>query len=211
MAEIKNLLFDLGGVIMDIDRARCIRSFERLGMKNAGEFLGDYGQKGPFEALEAGAIGPDEFHAQVRALMGADGKRVCDEQIDRAFNAFLIGIPVERLRCLLELRKRYGVYLLSNTNAVMWHSRIASSFRADGRELNDYFDGVVTSFEARALKPSAEIFRYAERTLGIRACETAFLDDSRANVEAACALGFRGLQVEPGREFSDILKKELAL
>lgn len=205
MAHCKNLLFDLGGVIMDIDRERCVRSFRRLGFENAAEYLGDYGQQGPFEALEAGRIDAREFHRSISALIpgGAD-----DGRIDRAFNAFLVGIPLHRLRALRELRSRYGIYLLSNTNEIMWHSRIARAFRAEGLDINSYFDGVVTSFEARALKPSPEIFAYAQHKLGIRPQETIFLDDSRANVEAARALGFSALQVEPGREFTDILKAQ---
>ncbi|MBJ2184265.1 MAG: HAD family phosphatase [Muribaculaceae bacterium] len=206
MSDIKNLLFDLGGVIMNIDRDRCVRSFERLGFRDAGEYLGDYGQKGPFAALEAGAIDADEFHREIRRI-AADGS-ITDEQIDRAFNAFLTGIPAERLRHLRELRKRYRIYLLSNTNIIMWNSRIAAAFRIDGLEAADYFDGMVTSFEAKAMKPSAEAFRYAERITGLRPEETLFLDDSRANVEAARTLGFNGLQVPPGEEFYDILKRE---
>ncbi len=206
MSDIKNLLFDLGGVIMDIDRMRCVRSFERLGMRNAADYLGDYGQKGPFEALEAGAIEPDEFHCRIKSIIGTDTP-VTDGQIDRAFNAFLTGIPLRRLQALRRLRSSYGIYLLSNTNSVMWHSRIASAFRAEGLEMSDYFDGTVTSFEAKALKPGADIFRYAERKLGIVPAQTVFLDDSEANVEAARSLGFAGLHVAPGREFTDILKE----
>lgn len=204
MAETKNLMFDLGGVIMNIERERCVRSFKRLGMEEPGKFLGDYGQTGPFGALEEGLITPDEFHAAVRPLV-APG--VTDEQIDDAFNDFLTGIPASRLKALRRLRERYRIYLLSNTNAIMWDTRIAADFRIEGRELADYFDGVATSFEARSLKPSAEIFEYTVRKFGIRPEETVFLDDSAANVEAARRLGFGGLQVAPGREFADILEE----
>lgn len=203
--DTKNLLFDLGGVIMNIDKECCVRSFERLGLPDAASYFGDYGQQGPFEGIEAGKIDAAEFHRQLRALIGP---ATTDGQIDRAFNAFLLGIPVRRLQWLRELRKRYKVYLLSNTNPVMWTSRIASSFRAEGREIADYFDGMVTSFDAKALKPEAEIFDYAERTLGIKPGETVFLDDSEANVEAARKLGFGALHVAPGREFMDILKEK---
>ncbi|MDE6108947.1 MAG: HAD family phosphatase [Muribaculaceae bacterium] len=204
MTHCKNLLFDLGGVIMDIDRERCVRSFRRLGFENAADYLGDYGQQGPFGDIEAGRISAAEFHKIISGLIpgGAD-----DGRIDRAFNAFLVGIPVERLRALRELRARYGIYLLSNTNEIMWHDRIARAFRAEGMDVNAYFDGIVTSFDAKALKPSPEIFRYAAEHLGIRPEETVFLDDSEANVEAARALGFGGLHVAPGREFTDILKE----
>ena len=143
--DIKNLLFDLGGVIMNIDRQRCVRSFERLGFADAAQYLGDYGQKGPFGALEAGAITPAGFRAP--------------------------------------------------------------RFRLDGGEIADYFDGMVTSFEAKAMKPAPEVFRYACSKLGIRPEETMFLDDGPGNVEGARALGFGGLVVPPGREFYDVLKE----
>lgn len=204
MAGIKNLMFDLGGVIMDIDRERSVRSFRRLGMKEPEKFLGDYGQTGPFGALEEGLITPAEFHEQLRAIIGPVAT---DDRIDRAFDAFLVGIPVRRLAALRELRQRYGVYLLSNTNAIMWDMRIRTSFMGEGRCREDYFDGIATSFEARALKPGAAIFDYASRRFGIRPDETVFLDDSAANVEAARGLGFHALQVPPGREFTDILNE----
>ena len=190
---IKNLLFDLGGVIMDIRRENCVKAFQELGMSDIGEFLGDYGQKGAFKLLEEGALTPDEFRAEIMKScpVGTTGS-----QIDDAFNQFLVGIPAYRLEALAGLRRRFGVYLLSNTNKIMWDSRIAEEFRKiPGGEMDSYFDGTVTSFEARALKPSAEIFGYAVRKLGIVPEETLFLDDSQENIRAAVALGFHGAVV----------------
>ena len=190
---IKNLLFDLGGLIMDIRRENCVKAFQELGMSDIGEFLGDYGQKGAFKLLEEGALTPDEFRAEIMKScpVGTTGS-----QIDDAFNQFLVGIPAYRLEALAGLRRRFGVYLLSNTNKIMWDSRIAEEFRKiPGREMDSYFDGTVTSFEARALKPSAEIFGYAVRKLGIVPEETLFLDDSQENIRAAVALGFHGAVV----------------
>ncbi len=190
---IKNLLFDLGGVIMDIRRENCVKAFQELGMSDIGEFLGDYGQKGAFKLLEEGALTPDEFRAEIMKScpVGTTGS-----QIDDAFNQFLVGIPAYRLEALAGLRRRFGVYLLSNTNKIMWDSRIAEEFRKiPGRDMDSYFDGTVTSFEARALKPSAEIFGYAVRKLGIVPEETLFLDDSQENIRAAVALGFHGAVV----------------
>ena len=190
---IKNLLFDLGGVIMDIRRENCVKAFQELGMSDIGEFLGDYGQKGAFKLLEEGARTPDEFRAEI---MKSCPGGTAGSQIDDAFNQFLVGIPAYRLEALAGLRRRYGVYLLSNTNKIMWDSRIAEEFRKiPGREMDSYFDGTVTSFEARALKPSAEIFGYAVRKLGIVPEETLFLDDSQENIRAAVALGFHGAVV----------------
>ena len=200
---IKNLLFDLGGVIMDIRRLNCVASFERLGMKNADNFLGEYSQKGPFLQLEEGAISEEEFRTAVRALI--DGE-VSDEQIDSAFCDFLVGIPKYRLEQLRQLKKSYNIYMLSNTNSIMWRSRIAEDFRQEGLEREDYFDGIVTSFEARSIKPDAKIFHTVVEKLGINPDETLFLDDSQKNLDAAAQLGFHTLLVTPGSEFFELLK-----
>ena len=202
---IKNLLFDLGGVIMNLDRDRCVRAFEALGMRDADEFLGVYGQMGAFLALERGDIDADEFRREIRPLFD---REVTDEEIDSAFNQFLTGIPQERLRALRQLRKRYGVYLLSNTNPIMMNGFIAEQFRQEeGMEMKDYFDGVVASYVAKCYKPDREIFDYACEKCGIKPEETLFFDDSQANVDAARALGFYAELVAPGTEFTEILSR----
>lgn len=191
---IKNLMFDLGGVIMEIDRMQAVRALQALGMRDVDKMLGDYGQTGPFLQLEKGEISPEEFHQEIHKLMPAG---VTDDQIDEAFEKFLVGIPVERLRKLEELHKDYNIYLLSNTNKIMWDGFIADEFRKDGHDMSYYFDGTVASFEARAYKPDAEIFRIAERRFGIKPEETIFFDDSKANCEAAAKLGFRTEWIGP--------------
>ena len=200
---IKNLLFDLGGVIMDICRLNCVASFERLGMKDADSFLGEYSQKGPFLQLEEGAISEEQFRDAVRQFI--DGK-VSDEQIDKAFCDFLVGIPSHRLVELRELKKNYKIYMLSNTNLIMWRSRIAEDFRQEGLEREDYFDGIVTSFEAKSVKPEAKIFHTVVEKFGIKPEETLFLDDSQKNLDAAAKMGFQTLLITPGSEFFELLK-----
>ncbi|MDE6190838.1 MAG: HAD family phosphatase [Muribaculum sp.] len=199
---VKNLLFDLGGVIMDIRRENCEQAFRQLGMDSIGDYLGDYGQKGPFAALEEGKITEQEFRDSVRALIPRD---VTDEEIDKAFNRFLTGIPLRRLEELRRLRKDYKLYLLSNTNSIMWRQDIARYFRQEGKSLEDYFDGIVTSFEAKCCKPDPAIFRLVVEKCGISPEETIFFDDSKANVEAASQLGFGTRHVAPGTEFYELL------
>ena len=122
---IKNLLFDLGGVIIDIERQRCVDAYTALGLKDADSYFGEYAQTGIFMAIEDGSMSVDEFHAAMRALLP---EGVTDYQIDNAFQKFIVGIPVERLKALRELRRRgYGIYLLSNTNPIMWRGVIALS------------------------------------------------------------------------------------
>lgn len=199
---VKNLLFDLGGVIMDIEKARCVAAFEALGLPDAPAFFGEYSQQGPFLQVEEGTLTVDGFH---KVLREAIPRPVSDEDIDTAFCRFLIGIPRHRLTALRELRRNYGVYLLSNTNPIMWDSKIKDEFTHEGRTREDYFDGIVTSFEAKALKPSAAIFGYAVDKLGIRPEETVFIDDSQTNLDAAARLGFGTQLVAPGEEFVELL------
>lgn len=200
--NIKNILFDLGGVIMDIEKQRCVDAFKKIGLTDADKFFGDYGQGGPFGQLEEGTITAAQWREQVRSLIG---KSVSDNDIDNAFMAFLIGIPVYRLENLRLLRKKYRIYLLSNTNPVMWNAYIADQFCREGLTRNDYFDGMVTSFEARALKPSADIFDYTAKTLSIKPEETIFIDDSKSNCDAAAALGWGTIHVPEGSEFIQLL------
>lgn len=189
---------------MDIKKENCVEAFKLLGLPDTDSFFGEYSQKGPFLMIEEGSITPDEFHAYVKSLLPTE---VTDQQIDDAFIKFLIGIPSERLLQLQQLRKKYNLYLLSNTNPIMWNTKIKDEFEKDGLDIHGYFDGIVTSFEAKALKPKKEIFDYAVEHLGIKPEETMFFDDSLANIKAAQELGFHGAHVAPDTEFYDIIKK----
>lgn len=202
--KIKNLLFDLGGVIMDIKKDNCVEAFRKLGLKNPESYFGEFSQQGAFMLLERGDISVEQFHEALRPNLP---EGTSDDAIDEAFCKFLIGIPVKRLQDLRELRKHYKVYMLSNTNPIMWKATIKDEFTKEGLQREDYFDGIVTSFKANSLKPEEKIFRYAENTLGIKPEETIFLDDSQTNLDAAAALGFHTALVAPGTEFMDILGK----
>ena len=136
-----------------------------------------------------------------------DRENVSDEEIDAAFNEFLIGIPVHRLESLRELRRDYKVYLLSNTNPIMVNGKIAEEFRKEGREMADYFDGIFTSYEAKCCKPGKAIFDYTEKVGGLNPSETLFFDDSQSNVDAARSYGFNSVLVRPGDEFTTLLEE----
>lgn len=202
MTNPRNLLFDLGGVIMDIDRLNCVNSFRRLGFEDVENYLGEYVQKGIFSRIESGETGPEEFRSEIRRHIP---RAVSDADIDNAFSDFLIGIPLHRLEALRRLRGRYGIYLLSNTNPIMWHGKIAREFAKEGLDTAAYFDGMVTSFDARSMKPDAGIFNTLVTRTGIIPAETLFFDDSAANLRAAENLGFLTALVEPGAEFEEIL------
>lgn len=189
---VKNIVFDLGGVVVDLCRENAVAALRALGLEEADSMLGLYRQEEPFLGLETGRVTAGEFFEIIRRRCpGAS-----DVQITEAFNAFLVRLPVERLRRLRELRAAgYQVYALSNTNPVMYNSWLAHEFRQEGLQINDYFDGVVASFQELCCKPDLEIFRTMLRRYGLKPEETLMLDDSAANCEAAGRAGMRHLVV----------------
>lgn len=201
---IKNLLFDLGGVIMNIRRENAVEALVELGMTDADAFLGEYSQQGPFEGLENGSLTVEEFHNAIRQIIG--NPQLEGKTIDRAFGKFLLGIPLRRLAELEQLHERYNIFMLSNTNPIMWADGIDRAFRAEGHDVNYYFDGIVRSYVAKCMKPAPGIFEYAISHLGIKPEETLFLDDSQRNLDAAARFGFHTLLVPPGTEFYELLR-----
>ena len=191
---IKNLLFDQGGVIVDIRRDQCLDELKLLGMDHPEKLIGLYKQEGPFFALENGDITVAQFHEALRPLVPAE---VSDEQMDNAFSSFIVGIPLHRLQSLRELRKRYKTYILSNTNPIMFEGVIARNFAQEGLDVNAYFDGVTVSYKAHSNKPDRQIFDYAIATMGIKPEETLFFDDGQENLDAADRRAGHGLHLQP--------------
>ena len=202
MREYTTIIFDLGGVIINLKKQNCIDAFKALGYASVDKMLSEYRQDGEFLALEEGRVSPEEWRAIVRKNIA---EPVTDQQIDDAFNAFLVDIPIEKLRMLRALKSKYRIAMLSNTNKVMFESKIPELFKAEGLAIEDYFDDFFLSYKMGMSKPSPEIFIKVAEELGIEPCEALFIDDSQANVDAASKLGFQTLCVEPYTDFSDKL------
>ncbi len=189
---IENVIFDLGGVVIDLDRDRAVRALETLGLKEADEMLGLYRQKEPFLGLETGQVTAGEFFDLLREKCPG----ATDAMLATAFNEFLVDIPVARLEMLRRMRMAgYRIFVLSNTNPVMFNSWIAARFRQEGGSINDYFDGIVTSFAELTCKPDPEIFTTVLRRYGLDPARTLMLDDSDANCRAAASTGMHALRV----------------
>jgi putative hydrolase of the HAD superfamily len=200
---IKNIVFDLGGVIITLDAERPLRLFEKLGVRNAAEYLNTYEQRGPFLELEAGKIDWKTFCNKVEALVG---KPLREEDLRDGWLGFLSDVPQYKLDYILELRKRYKVLLLSNTNpAVMGWAR-TSAFSAKGLPINDYFDKIYASYEVGITKPNPEIFRYMASDADIIPEETIFIDDGERNISTARTLGFVTLQPKNGEDWRNALQ-----
>lgn len=185
--KYKNIIFDLGGVIIDIERESAAKALMELGIVEAERLLGEYEQKGIFLMLEEGRVSDSEMYDSLLPMCN-QGTTCTD--IKCAFEKFLVDVPVERLRTIDSLREKgYKTYVLSNTNPIFYNDWIAKAFRQDGKSINDYFDGIVASFQELMCKPNPDIFRNLLNRYKLNPDETIFLDDSEENCAAASSLG----------------------
>lgn len=204
MEGIKNLIIDLGGVLIDLTRNRCVEAFERLGVENIREQItNNYQHKELFERLELGTITVERFREEVRSL---SGKPLADEQIDAAWIAMLGGIPENKLRLLLKLRERYNTMLLSNTNELHWKWSEQAYFSYQGLRAQDFFHKIYLSYELHMLKPDTAIFEHVLNDARIRAEETMLIDDASVNCRAAESLGMRTYMPQPREDWSGLFE-----
>lgn len=201
---IKNLLIDLGGVLINLDRERCLDNFKHIGFKNIEEKFCTYQLNGIFLAQEKGLITPAEFRNGIREMMG---KLVSDKQIDAAWNSFLVDIPTYKLDLLLKLREKYVVYLLSNTNEIHWKWTCKNAFPYRTFTVEDYFEKAYLSFEMQMAKPEPEIFKAVIEDAGIDPKETFFIDDSEINCKTAEELGIQTYTPKAGEDWSHLFTK----
>ncbi|MBQ5910143.1 MAG: HAD family phosphatase [Bacteroidaceae bacterium] len=181
------LLFDFGGVLVDLDKERCIRNFQNLGF-DIRPYLGTYVQGGFFAEFERGELSTAEFCEKIRE---ASGKNLTDEVIVAAWQSFLLDVPVERLEMLLKIRRHYPVAVLSNTNVVHWDMARHDYFTYQGRSVSDFFDHVFLSCELGVCKPDSPIFQAVCDGTGCPAEDILFFDDSEVNCEAARKFGMQ--------------------
>ena len=197
---IKNIAFDFGGVIFNLDYEGAVESFKRIGLADADQRLDRYHQRGIFEELESGRIKPDAFRKEL--------SQMCHRELthDEVLSAWLgyVGGPVDlcRLDAIDELRRRgYRTFLLPNTNPYVQQWAESPAFCAYGRPLSSFMDKCYTSYEVGIMKPAEGIFRHMLTDAAILPSETLFLDDSAANVEAVARLGIHTLLVEKNADW----------
>lgn len=209
MKDIKNIIFDLGGVVIDLDRDRAVRALENLGVADADQLLDKYEQRGPFLMLETGEWTTSQLYD---ALLRQCPAGTTATDIRDAFEQFLVDLPRRRLATIRDLRRRgFKVFVLSNTNPIMYNHWIHQAFRQEGLTINDYFDGIVASFQEGTCKPDPEIFSRLVERYGLEAAETVMLDDSEANCAAARSIGLHAVVItKDGHDSFDAVCSRLA-
>ncbi|WP_075558432.1 HAD family hydrolase [Parabacteroides timonensis] len=207
MTKIKNIVFDLGGVLIDLSHDQAVRRFEEIGVVDAAQLLDPYEQKGIFLEVENGTITADEYCQKLREHTGKD---LSYEEIKHAWLGFIVDVPQYKLGHLLKLREHYNVYLLSNTNPIIQEGWARTDqFSAAGRPIGDYFDKMYTSYEVGVTKPDRKIFDYMIADSGLIPSETLFVDDAKSNVEVGRNLGFQAYQPANGEDWREAVDKIL--
>ncbi len=203
--NITTLIFDFGGVLINLDIHQCIMNFKQLGLKNFEQYLNNFAQSGFFMQLEKGEINAEEFRSELRKLTKHP---LTDQQIDEAWCSFLLDVPKEKLDMLLELRKRFRVVLLSNTNIIHFPNSEREMYLKNGKKMDDYFDKCYLSYEMKMAKPDKEVFENILASEKVEAHACLFLDDGIKNIQEANRQGMQTYLVREHEDLSFLLDRE---
>jgi putative hydrolase of the HAD superfamily len=201
MKGIKNIIFDLGAVILNIDYQRPQREFEKLGVKNVSDFYSKKNQVELFDKLETGKISEKEF---VNTLLEYTSPGTSYSDVLDAWNSILLDFPLRRLQILQQLQLHYNIYLLSNTNEI--HEKAFNDILRQTcgyPNLAVFFDKVYLSHRVGLRKPDPAIFEMVLNENKLQAGETLFIDDSPQHIEAAKKIGIQTIHLTDDMTIED--------
>ena len=194
---MKTIIFDLGGVIVDLNFERMSQRFEALGVTDFSELFNLNAQKGVFIELELGKISPEEFYQAFRELTGITAT---DEEIRDAWNSILEPFVVERMALLEKLAESHELYLFSNTNAIHAENFEADCISQTGKPLSSYFKKVFYSHELHERKPDVSAFQQVMKETG----DAVFIDDNADNIAGANSAGLKTIHLTKDKTILDL-------
>lgn len=203
MEGVKNLVIDFGGVLINLNRARCIEAFAQLGVDVREQLSNNYLHKDMFMAIEMGQMTAAEFRDAIRLLTP---RPLTNRQIDDAWYLMLDDVPDYKLDLLLDLKQKYNTLLLSNTNEPHWQWSEKNVFSYKNHQASDFFHKIYLSFELHKVKPNPDIFQYVIEDAGIIPGESLFIDDALPNCQTAQSLGFRTYTPEAREDWSHLFR-----
>ena len=197
---IKNLIFDLGGVIITLAPEEALRRFKNLGLENAEEQMDIYTQTGIFGQLEEGKISAETFREELSRQVG---REVTYDECRHAWLGYVKEVPQRNLDVLQGLRNEgYRLILLSNTNPFMMSWVRSPEFDGHGHSIDYYMDACYLSYQLGVMKPSTQFFHEVLMAEKIMASESLFLDDGARNVATASQMGMRTYCPENGADWT---------
>lgn len=199
-----NIIFDFGGVILNLDYDRTTEAFVKLGVTDFEQSYSQLNQTNLFDEFERGEITPDQFRSGIRTVLNTG---VSDALIDEAWNAMLLDLPSERLRLLEKLGQTRRLALLSNTNAIhaeYFEQQMKRQHRIEN--LDPFFEKVYYSFDVGMRKPEPRIFEFVLQERNFKPEETLFIDDSPQHIEGARRVGLHTyhLRTDQGETILDL-------
>ena len=201
MQNIKNLIFDLGGVVLNIDFKKTEEAFRQLGLPDFSKHISQFHITDFFHQYEIGKISDDEFVTGIAKLMDEPAEA---EKIIAAWNALLLDFPPARIELLKKLHKKYRTFLLSNTNSIHEKEFNKRLFNQYGVYLEDIFEKTYYSHAVNLRKPDAAIFQLVLNENNLVPEETLFIDDTALNFPEAEKLGVRVYHITPGNGITDM-------
>jgi len=196
--NISSIIFDLGGVILNINPQLTVDRFKAIGFLGIEVFLDHYRSLGFMADFQAGRITESQFYDEIRKESGLE---ISNQLIKEAWNAMLLDYPLDRIAKIKELKKDYKLFLLSNTNVVHFQD---FAFRVPGvSQLGDLFDSVYYSHEIEMSKPNAEAYKFVLEANNLDAETTLFLDDLPENIATAKELGIQTYWVTNANRWPD--------
>lgn len=203
---IKNIIFDLGGVLINLNYQLTRKAFEDLGVEDFDAFYTQHAANPLFENLEVGAIEPEAFY---EALREATGLTLTNSQIETAWNAMLLDFPAERLHWLSQIKNKYNIYLFSNTNAIHYNAfiniyrKVAPQLDLDLR-FEHFFKTAYYSHTLRQRKPEVAAFEAVIQDANLDPAQTLFIDDTLLNIEGAQKAGLQTVFLSGGLTVLDL-------
>lgn len=199
--KIKNIIFDFGGVICNIDHLIPEKKFKELGIRDFDMMYSQALQNHLFENLEKNLISPQNFRNNLKLLID---ENISDEQIDEAWNSMILDIPKNRIELLKKLKSQYRIFLLSNSNIIHYNVYIEEFRTKSGlKDFSFLFEKTWFSFDLQMRKPDKEIYEFVLKDGGLIPEETLFIDDSIQNIKSAKELEIQCIFLD---EDMDILK-----
>ncbi|MCE2741985.1 MAG: HAD-IA family hydrolase [Fluviicola sp.] len=199
--NVDTIIFDLGGVILNLDYSLTTKAFQDLGLTNFEEMYAQANQTSIFDDLEIGKISAQHFINLVLPYLpvGTTANKVV-----HAWNAMILDFPKEHLELLMELKKTKKLYLLSNTNEIHIQAVNRSLAKTTDKKLNSFFDKVYLSHEIGMRKPNAEIFDFVCKDQSINPTSAFFIDDTIRHVEGAKSSGLNTYHITGGETILDL-------
>ncbi|MCC5946001.1 MAG: HAD family phosphatase [Bernardetiaceae bacterium] len=199
-----NVIFDLGGVIINLDYERTVNAFSLLFENNFADFYTQRNQINIFDNFEKGRISADTFRKQLKTYFK---KEVPDAAIDYAWNAMLLRVPEERITLLRKLGQKKRIFLLSNTNIIHKEAFDKIIKRNNGLDsLVELFEATYYSHLIGMRKPDAEIFEHVLNSHELKAEETLFIDDSIQHIETAERLGIAAYHLTKDKDITQLFE-----